>query len=74
MYKTDISTVRHLTATVKLNFYLPQHRGYHNLDVVYSSNRQQEKCLQSANTFSVINKFPKHCIAFQHLNSQLMLR
>jgi len=72
--KVDISTVGHLIATGKLKSYLPQRTSYESVDVIYSSNGHQEKCLQSANTFSVINKFPNHCIAVQQLYANLILR
>ena len=68
------ATVRHLTATGKLNSYLPQRTGYHSLDVNYPSNRHQEKCVQSASTFCVTINIPKHCIAVQPLKAHLMLR
>jgi hypothetical protein len=44
-------TVKHLNETEKLNSFISQDTGYHCLDVIYTSNRQQEKCLQSASTF-----------------------
>jgi len=33
--------VRHLTATEKLNSYIPQETGYHGFDAIYPSNRHQ---------------------------------
>jgi len=47
---------------------LPQFRRY------FPSYRHQEQCLQSASSFSVKIKFPKHCISVQQQKVQLMLR
>ena len=44
-------TVRHLNETENLNSSISQDTGYPSLDVIYTSNRHLEKCLQSASTF-----------------------
>jgi hypothetical protein len=68
------ATVRHLSATGKLNSYIPQRTGCHSSEVICPSNRHQEQRLQVASTFYVTIKFPNHCIAVQQLKAQLMLR